>query len=390
MSEKTLIEPDLAFINQIVQNGGDSVKKCFQCATCSVVCNLSQDNKPFPRKEMIAAQWGLKDKLVNSPDIWLCHQCGDCTSYCPRGAKPADVLASIRRYAVSHFAFPNFISKMISDPKYLSLLFIFPIVLLLAYFYLIGHLNIPGQEEVEYAKFFPHLYLNIFFSSAAGLAAIAALVSLVRFWSGISKYNGNSGPKGDIIKAIYETVMEILKHKKFTDCSENKFRYLGHLGIFYGFIGLFIVTAIAVVLIFIEMYITTRLYPLELLHPAKILGNISAIILFLGCSIIIYNRLKLKEDLTSTYFDWYFLIVLYLVTITGIFTEALRFWNIPNIAYPMYFVHLVFVFNLLIYFPYSKFAHIMYRTVAIFFDKYVRNSLNQEKKACEQLGIKKN
>jgi len=373
MSEKPLlVEPDVSFIQQVIQNGGESVKKCFQCATCSVVCNLSKDDKPFPRKEMIATQWGLKEKLVNSPDIWLCHQCGDCTSYCPRGAKPADVLASIRRYTISHFAAPHFMGELIRDSKYLGFLFFFPILLLLGYFYLIGHLNIP-DAEVEYAKFFPHLYLNIFFS-AATLAAIMALVSVVRFWNGMMLHTGISEPKGNFIKAVYETIVEILKHKKFTDCSENKFRYLGHLGIFYGFIGLFIVTAIAVVLIIIEMYIHSPLYPLGLWHPAKIMGNISAIILFLGCSLIIYNRLKLKEDLTTTYFDWYFLIVLYLVAITGIFTEALRYWDIPNLAYPTYFVHLVFVFNLLIYFPYSKFAHIMYRTVAIFFDKYVRNS----------------
>ena len=47
------IQPDLEFIRYLKGVGGDTLKKCYQCATCSVVCPLSKDKKPFPRKEMI-------------------------------------------------------------------------------------------------------------------------------------------------------------------------------------------------------------------------------------------------------------------------------------------------------------------------------------------------
>ena len=94
MADAYVIEPDIGFINEVKGLGGGDLKKCFQCATCSVACPISPDNKPFPRKEMIAASWGLKEKLVGNGDVWLCHNCGDCTTLCPRGAKPGDVLAS--------------------------------------------------------------------------------------------------------------------------------------------------------------------------------------------------------------------------------------------------------------------------------------------------------
>ena len=71
---------------------------------------------------MIAAGWGLKDKLVGNADIWLCHNCGDCSSLCPRGAKPGDVLAAVRAYTVAEYATPRALAKMVPDPRKLPIL----------------------------------------------------------------------------------------------------------------------------------------------------------------------------------------------------------------------------------------------------------------------------
>ena len=117
MADAVVLNPDRKFLKSILAEGGADVKKCVQCATCSVVCDLSTGRTPFPRKEMLWAQWGLKDKLFGDPDVWLCHHCNDCSTNCIRGARPADLLAAVRHQAVRHYAMPKFLATWMSQMK---------------------------------------------------------------------------------------------------------------------------------------------------------------------------------------------------------------------------------------------------------------------------------
>ena len=126
-----VIAPDLNFVNDVIKAGGDSLKKCFQCATCTVVCNVTPEDKPFPRKEMVQAQWGLKDDLFRNPDIWLCHQCNDCTAHCPRGAKPGEVLGAVRQMSIVKHSKPSFLAKLAGSKAGLIPLLAIPAVIFL-------------------------------------------------------------------------------------------------------------------------------------------------------------------------------------------------------------------------------------------------------------------
>lgn len=365
MSQAYAVKPDKDFAREIIGAGGEKLKQCFQCATCSVACSLSPDAHPFPRKEMIWAQWGLKDKLLGDPDVWLCHRCSDCNVHCPRGAAPGDVLAAIRDYTIKHYSVPGFLGRAVGSIAMLPIMLIIPAVLLVALLAGIGHLHIP-EGEVLYEHFLPHLPLQLFFGGFAVLAMIICIVGGKRFWNDMNRHLPPGTRTNAIGPSIVGAARDILTHIKFKDCTLSKGRYISHLLTFYGFAGLFITTIAVVISAYIFHY-----YPLPLFHPLKIFGNVSTIAMVIGVSWIMMDRASErggKEISTSR--DWTFVGILGAVVLTGILTEVLRYADIASIAYHVYFVHLVVVFALLIYIPYSRFAHMIYRTVALVHARY--------------------
>lgn len=364
MSDAYFVKPDRDLARQIMAMGGESLRQCFQCATCSVACGLSPDRRPFPRKEMLWAQWGLRDKLLGDVDLWLCHNCGDCSVRCPRGAAPGDVMAALRTYSIQQYAYPRFMGKLLGRGALLPVLLGVPALLLLGVIALSGSLAPAG--DVEYSHFFPHGALILFYSSLSGLAAAGAVVGGVRFWKDLER-QAPAGSRRRLGASLWGTVKEILSHRTFRDCVRRRNRSWSHLLTFYGFLGLFVVTGAVVVSKYLFHY-----YPIDWWHPLKWLGNASALVIFAGLTWIVVDRLRGgKHAEKSTFHDWVFIGILYLVVITGIITEILRFGNVAAAAYPVYFIHLVVVFGLLIYLPYSRFAHLIYRTLALVRAKYV-------------------
>ena len=368
MSERVLIEPDVDFIHCIREQGGEPMKLCCQCATCSVTCQLAPVERPFPRKEMIWVQWGLKERLLSDPDVWLCHQCNDCSINCPRQSKPGDILATLREYIFQHFAYPKFMGKIVSSPKYLPVFFLIPILIILVVTSIFGNLSMPGGTII-YNKIFPSVMVENFFIAAFLFMFIFMGVSLLRFWKQLKVPGESNGkPPGSIVMSVIGAVKEILTHSKFNECSDNAPRQIGHLLVFYSFLGLATTSGILAVM----MWFMDFQPPFDnLLHPVKILGNISAFVIVIGIAILLYMRASGSEKVGgSTYVDWLFISVLSFTVLTGILSQVFRLLELPAVTYMTYFVHLVFAFTLLLYLPYTKFAHILYRVTAIVFAKY--------------------
>ena len=373
MADKYLVEPDIEFVKEVIGLGGDTLKKCFQCATCSVACPISPEYKPFPRKEMIAASWGLKDKLVGSMDIWLCHNCGDCSTLCPRGANPGDVLGAIRSYAISEYAVPKFIGKAVNDPKKLPVLLGLPVVVFLVLGFITGLLDFtPGGDQIVHSNFFSSWLVDMIFLPLFAWAVVVFGIGLKRFVNDMHEnavLEGKTDKKkleiGGLIRALFTVLPTILKHNKFSECLENKDRTTAHLMVFYSFIGLFIVTNI----FFVVLYVFQTHGPYSQLNPVKWLANVCGIALVIGSALMIKNRMG-KTDQVSTYKDWYLLWLVFGLGASGMLTEMTRLAGIAGLSYALYFIHLIFVFNLFMFIPFSKLAHLVYRTVAMAYAEY--------------------
>ncbi len=385
MSNVSLLVPDRQFVEEIIAYGGGDLKKCYQCATCSVVCALSGDSRPFPRKEMIWAQWGLKDRLAGDPDVWLCHQCNDCSLKCPRGARPGDVLAAVRQWAVRHYAVPKFLGRWVNDVKLQPVLMAITAGLLA--------LALMVREPIEraagfgephgfYAEFFPHWLLIGFFAFFTVLALLAAVAGVARLWRAMKDADvlyGAPAPPVRVIKSLLRSAVSVFAHDRFAKCSARPSRRITHLAAFYGFVALYIVTIWAVLDLYVlPSFGVASLYPFDLDHPMKVLANVGGVLLVFGCTKGIVDRLRDPNDAQrSTAFDWMFIWLLLCVGVTGFVIEIMRFAIDPatesaavSVAYALYFVHLVLVFQLLVYLPYSKFAHLLYRTTAMVYAEH--------------------
>ncbi len=372
-----ILKPDVSFVQKIMANGGKTLKKCFQCGNCSVVCNISPDNVPFPRKEMIWAQWGLKDKLLGDADIWLCHQCNDCSAHCPRGANPGDVMAAVRNVSFQHFA-PFGLGKLLSSPKYLPLLLGLPIILIAIAVMVASKDNFMSMTPIVFSNMMPVPAIDAVFLPAVIFAAIGAFIGIKNILRAFgAAAPGVEKPTGSPVSTAIKVVKGILKHEKMYKCEANAPRTSFHQMLFYGFFILVATTTLVAIMYWINKLgiaeVSTT--PLALYHPVKLLGNIGALLAFIGLAKIYYRRKLLNDPKNvgnNSYYDNFFTTVLFWTVVTGILAEIFRLIGIAALAFGVYYIHLVLVFALLAYAPFSKFAHMFYRFVALVFSIMAR------------------
>lgn len=91
----TVVTPLQEVVDIINEEGGEILKLCYQCGTCTAVCPWNRVRSFIVRHLLHQGQLGLID--FEDEDVWLCATCNNCVKRCPRGVEIIDVMRALRR-----------------------------------------------------------------------------------------------------------------------------------------------------------------------------------------------------------------------------------------------------------------------------------------------------
>ncbi len=409
MSEPIKINPNL--MNEVKKYGAFDVSACFNCGTCTATCPLieAENGNEFPRGVIRLAQLGQKDKLLGSNELWMCYHCGDCTAACPREADPAGFMQASRKYAISEYE-PTGLAKLFHKNRGIALFFMLTIGILFAAF--MEYSNSSGLfGEHDYLVLGGYYGEVIHYSGMAmGIFVFLVLtIGFIRMYRSLVRNEplrkreyimDHLKMKHSIILAIRSFLdlfkNEILMQKRFKRVDEEVYyeegsppayleinksfepgqkvsRWMIHMSIFFGFIGLALATAFDYLIKDLILEDPAGWVPIY--HPVRLLGIIAGISMLFGTTMSLYYRLTKPEDneyYKSTKFDdWLLLILIWLIGLTGFFATIMVYLpTLPNWSGYVIIAHVVVIGELFLMIPFTKFAHMIYRPLGLWMLKY--------------------
>ncbi len=368
MTKRKIVKPDLKLINYLKESGGGVPSKCFQCATCTSVCQLSSEEYGFPRRQMLMAQWGLKEQLMKDPSPWLCFYCGDCSKKCPRKSNPGEVMMNLRRYLTSLYDWTG-----LSRLMYRSVFWEIGVLLFMAAaitlmftlpqnfgFGLLAQSGNAPLTTVMLDKFAPADIVDIGDRIMAVALALLLLSNASRMFIGLTR--GENIPFSMYFSQLPNFVIHGLTQKQWGKCggSDSTTNWIRHLFLVSGYAIMF-----TLVVVFLPSFQVNGVG----LHWTSFLGYYATIVLLSSTVWILIDRIRKRTEMHmfSHFSDWLFPILLFLSALSGILLHIFRIMDLPLPTYYTYMIHMVIVVPMLVVeVPFGKWSHLLYRPLALY------------------------
>ena len=98
MEEKRRTQP---FREEVINvPGGEGVRLCIQCGTCTATCPSASRWEYTPSRIIAMIRAEMRDEVLSSSSMWHCLSCYFCTVRCPRGVKPTDLFHALESMAI--------------------------------------------------------------------------------------------------------------------------------------------------------------------------------------------------------------------------------------------------------------------------------------------------
>ena len=357
--------------------GATDISACFNCGVCSAICPLSVNGASFPRQMARYAQLGMRDKLLASPELWSCYGCSECADSCPTQADPASFMTAARRYAVASYDRTH-LAYLLATSRVFAAVFVVALVGLLAAFMYSVRRPVDGST-LAFFQFIPSESVHNLGIIAMAVMGVAALIGLFEMVRRVLEGPKQGAAKTTVRKvagaAVYAVGTESLAQTRFReDCDDAvevrpwySERWFIHFVTMWGFLGLLGATMLDYGLELLGLKATGT--PVPIWYPVRLLGTLAGAALIYGTSVMIVRRLRKSDrsSLHSTTSDWMFLSMLWVAGVTGFALEVgLYLPSAPSWGYPMFLVHVGVAMALVLLVPFGKFAHVLYRPVALF------------------------
>lgn len=352
------VDPKL--LSEVRKYGKFDVTGCFNCGSCTVKCNLSKDSPTFPRKSMRHVIMGLREPLDSSLEPWLCYYCGDCSKTCPRQAEPGEAMMTLRRYLTSRYDWTGLASKF-----YRSKVWEIGAFLLVGALMLLFVTEQIGVNTSKLMKFGHSFEITMIFM----VSFFIILPNAFRmYWFTIHKGSEVKIPFLLYFTELKELIWHAMTQKQFLKCTTNTARWIKHWLIASGYVLLL------TMVVFIDWFQTTT-YPIY--HPFRWLGYYATGVLIIFTGIIIIGRIKKTEQMHmfSDLNDWLFPIWLFMLAASALMVHIFSSLKFSSVTY-IYILHLVVLTQwAIIIVPFGKWQHMIYRSLAVYFQRVKEKAL---------------